>query len=125
MESAKTDAGAARPPLELVWSGGARTKFKAPGIRRDVVAGQRLVRRAHGLALEKRVTLVQAPAGSGKSTLMAQLAADCAPAVVVWLSLDEDDNDANRLFSSLVMSLRSVELEWETDPQLVASQVSG
>lgn len=56
---------------------------------------------------------------------MAQLTSSCTPAFVVWLSLDEDDNDANRLFVSLLTALRRVELEWEVDPQVVASQVSG
>ena len=125
MESAKTEGRAPQPSIELVWSGGASTKFCAPRIRRDAVARDALVRRARALALEKRVTLVQAPAGAGKSTVMAQLTSSCAPAFVVWLSLDEDDNDANRFFVSLITALRGVELEWEVDPQVVASQVSG
>lgn len=125
MESAKTEGAAPPPAIELVWSGGAGTKFRAPRIRRDAVTRDALVQRARALALEKRVTLVQAPAGAGKSTLMAQLASSCAPAFATWLSLDEDDNDANRLFVSLLTALRGVELEWEVDPQVVASQVSG
>lgn len=124
MESARTEVGTPGPSIELAWSGSASTKFRVPRVRRDVVARDALVRRARDLALEKRVTLVHAPGGSGKSTLMAQLASACGTAVVVWLSLDEDDNDANRLFASLLTALRGVDLEWEVDLQLVASQIN-
>lgn len=125
MESARTEVETARPAIELVWSGNASTKFRAPRVRRDVVARAALVARTRELAMEKRVTLVHAPAGAGKSTLMAQFAASGTNAVIAWLSLDEDDNDANRLFASLLTSLRGVELEWEVDLQVVASQISG
>jgi LuxR family transcriptional regulator, maltose regulon positive regulatory protein len=125
MESAKTEQGTLRPSIEFIWSGSANTKFRVPRVRRDVVARDALVERARAFVLEKRVTLVHAPAGAGKSTLMAQLVASGINALAVWLSLDEDDNDANRLFASLFKSLRSVELDWEVDLQIVASQVHG
>lgn len=125
MESAKPAVDTQGPSMELAWSRGASTKFRVPGLRRDVVAREALVRRARELALDKRVTLVQAPGGAGKSTLMAQIASSCRNAVVVWLSLDEDDNDANRLFASLLMALREVDLEWEVDQRLLTSQVNG
>ncbi|HEU5135796.1 MAG TPA: LuxR C-terminal-related transcriptional regulator [Steroidobacteraceae bacterium] len=83
------------------------------------------MKRARAFAMEKRVTLIHAPAGSGKSTLMAQLASDGADATIVWLSLDEDDSDANRLFTSLLATLQGVRLEWEVDPLVIASQVNG
>ena len=100
------------------------TKFRAPQLRRDVVVREALLRRARQLAQDCRLTLVCAPAGFGKSTLMAQLAAECG-ADVVWLSLDEHDNDANRLFASLLFALRDLDLEWEVEPQALASQVDG
>jgi LuxR family maltose regulon positive regulatory protein len=56
---------------------------------------------------------------------LAQVAAISATATVVWLSLDEDDSDANRLFASLLTALRTIELEWEVDPRILTSQVSG
>jgi LuxR family maltose regulon positive regulatory protein len=100
------------------------TKFRAPRLRHDIVERQPLLRRAHQLALNHRLTLVCAPAGFGKSTLLAQLAA-AGGAQAVWLSLDEDDNDANRLFASLLFALRDLELEWEVEPKALASQVDG
>jgi len=125
MESARTEVGTLSPSIELVWSGNASTKFRAPRVRRDVVARDDLVGRVREFALEKRVTLVHAPGGAGKSTLMAQFASNCGNAIVAWLSLDDDDNDANRLFASLLTALRGIDLEWEVDLQVVASQVNG
>ncbi|MEC5384774.1 LuxR C-terminal-related transcriptional regulator [Uliginosibacterium sp. H3] len=106
------------------WSGVAATKFRAPRQRRDLVSRTALLQRARGLVLDRRVTLVCAPAGFGKSTLLLQLLASiAADAESVWLSLDEDDNDINRLFVSLLGALRDVVLEWEVDPHILASQV--
>jgi LuxR family maltose regulon positive regulatory protein len=114
----------ARRPA-VTWASSVATKFRAPRVRRDVIARDELVRRACAFAMDRRVTLVQAPAGAGKSTLMAQLVASGTGAVLVWLSLDEDDNNANRLFSSLLTALQNVELDWVADMQAVASQVTG
>ncbi|MDD2759164.1 MAG: LuxR C-terminal-related transcriptional regulator [Methylomonas sp.] len=83
-----------------------------------------LLQRLQALTTLCRVTLVCAPAGFGKSTLLAQFAAQPGQAVeTVWLSLDEDDNDPNRLFVSLLGVLRKIPLEWPADPQMLASQV--
>lgn len=93
MEGGPTESHAVRPRLELVWSGAASTKFRAPKLRVDIVGRNALVRRARDSAMDRRITLVCAPAGAGKSTLLAQLALACQGAAVVWLSLDEDDSD--------------------------------
>jgi LuxR family maltose regulon positive regulatory protein len=68
-----------------------RTKLYRPRITGDLVPRPRLVER-----LEKRrgraLTLVVAPAGYGKTTLVTSWLATCdCPSA--WLSLDEDDND--------------------------------
>ncbi|HSD37055.1 MAG TPA: LuxR C-terminal-related transcriptional regulator [Rhodocyclaceae bacterium] len=106
------------------WSGVAATKFRAPRQRRDLVLRSALLQRARGFALDRRVTLICAPAGFGKSTTLLQLlTATAADAESAWLSLDEDDNDINRLFVSLLGALREVALEWEVDPHILASQV--
>ena len=111
-------------PRTSTWSGVAATKFRAPRQRRDLVPRAALLQRACGFALDRRIALICAPAGFGKSTLLQQLAAGIAGrAECVWLSLDEDDNDINRLFVSLLGALRGVPLEWEVDPHILASQV--
>jgi LuxR family maltose regulon positive regulatory protein len=57
------------------------------------------------------VVLVAAPAGYGKSTLMAHWHAHFASRRIpcAWLSLDEDDNDKTRLLRHLVAALRKAD----------------
>ena len=54
-----------------------------------------------GLANGSRLTLVSAPAGFGKTTLISEWIADCQRPVA-WLSLDEGDNDLTRFLTYLV-----------------------
>jgi LuxR family transcriptional regulator, maltose regulon positive regulatory protein len=106
------------------WSTIARTKLTRPRLRRDVVERAPLLRALRMFALERRLTLVCAPAGYGKSTLLAQLCESLGDAAQsVWLALDVDDNDSNRLFLSLLAALRDVELEWPVDPAALVGQL--
>lgn len=57
-----------------------------------------------------RVTSVSAPAGYGKTTLLAQWAR-ISRAPVAWVSLSEDDNDLERLLRSLVVAWTAVRLQ--------------
>src|SRR5262249_24422511 len=55
----------------------------------------------------RKLTLISAPAGFGKTTLASAWAAACGrPAA--WLSLDEGDNDATRFLAYLAAALRTV-----------------
>lgn len=90
----------ARPLLE--------TKFHAPPVVGAYVARTRLTERlAEGAA--RTLTLVSAPAGFGKSTLMAQLSSSTRQeAPVAWLSLDPGDNDPTTFWSYVVGALERV-----------------
>jgi LuxR family maltose regulon positive regulatory protein len=56
--------------------------------------------------LEHPLTLVSAPAGSGKTALLAQwIAGPTAPGRVAWLPLDRDDADPHRFWADAVASL--------------------
>ena len=74
-----------------------RTKLYMPPVRRGFVPRSRLIEKLDkGLA--EKLTLVSAPAGFGKTTLVtAWLAQVERP--YAWLSLDEDDNDLSRFFT--------------------------
>jgi LuxR family maltose regulon positive regulatory protein len=103
------------------------TKFLVPRPRRDMVEREALLAHLRDLCLEHPVTLVVAPAGSGKTTLMTQLAAQIGPDwACVWVSLDDGDDDPARLLATLVHSLLPLELGWEMDPHaLVANSTGG
>jgi LuxR family maltose regulon positive regulatory protein len=54
------------------------------------------------------VVLVAAPAGYGKSTLLAQWTAEHDEVGVAWVQLDPADNDPVRLWTHLLMALQRV-----------------
>lgn len=76
-----------------------RTKLVVPELKPTLVARPRLLELLAGAA-PGCLTLVMAPAGFGKTTLLAQWAAH-TPAKVAWLSLDEGDNDPARFWRYL------------------------
>jgi LuxR family transcriptional regulator, maltose regulon positive regulatory protein len=82
------------------------TKLYVPPRRSRVVLRPRLDERLNE-GLRRRLTLVSAPAGFGKTTLIAEWVAGCA-LPVAWLSLDEGDSDPGRFLTYLVAALRNV-----------------
>jgi LuxR family transcriptional regulator, maltose regulon positive regulatory protein len=115
--SASASATAAVVPL---------TKFRAPRLRRDTVRRDAVLARALPLAQEARLVLAQAPAGFGKTTLLVQLTAALAREHgldVVWVSLDTEDNDANRLFAAICTALAPMQLPWSLPPAAWLSQL--
>jgi LuxR family transcriptional regulator, maltose regulon positive regulatory protein len=84
------------------------TKFHAPRRRRGVVARPRLEARLDPAQLPA-LTLVSAPAGFGKTTLLAEwLASVGQDARVAWVSLDSRDNDPHLFCAYLVAAVRAV-----------------
>ncbi len=84
------------------------TKLYIPPSRRRVVVRPRLVERLNeGLAAGHRLTLVSAPAGFGKTTLVGEWVAGCGRPTA-WLSLDEGDSDLSRFLTYLIAALQTV-----------------
>jgi LuxR family maltose regulon positive regulatory protein len=86
------------------------TKLHAPKTRTNLVARPRL-REALGWNEGRKLTLVSAPAGFGKTTLLAEWTEDWSAQgrSVAWVSLDESDNDPSRFLSYLVGALQAAE----------------
>ena len=83
-----------------------QTKLYMPGVRASLVPRSRLVERLNQ-SLARKLTLVSAPAGFGKTTLVSSWVAECAlPAA--WLSLDDEDSDPARFLMYLAASLQSI-----------------
>ncbi len=82
------------------------TKFFAPPTPVHGIARPLLTQRLDE-GLSRKLTLVCAAAGFGKSTLVSQWAQDC-PFPSAWLSLDEEDRDPNRFLEYVVASLELV-----------------
>ena len=84
------------------------TKLYIPPSRQRVVLRPRLVERLNeGLAAGNKLSLVSAPAGFGKTTLIGEWVAGCGRPVA-WLSLDEGDSDLSRFLTYLIAALQTV-----------------
>ncbi len=82
------------------------TKLYVPPTQPSVVHRPRLIERLND-GSHRRLTLICAPAGFGKSTLISKWVGGCGrPAA--WLSLDEGDSDPTRFVAYLVAALRTV-----------------
>jgi LuxR family transcriptional regulator, maltose regulon positive regulatory protein len=83
------------------------TKFQAPGLRRDLVERPELVQ--HLAAATAKLILVDASAGFGKTTLVAQWQASTMESrPFAWLSLDDGENDPSRLWWHIIHALQKV-----------------
>lgn len=84
------------------------TKFFIPLLPPKVVARSRLVKQlSDGLTTGHKLTLISAPAGFGKSTLVSEWIVNCGQQAA-WLSLDENDNDPVRFLIYVISALQKI-----------------
>jgi LuxR family maltose regulon positive regulatory protein len=117
------------PTNPLTWI--AETKFQPPLLRPDLIPRQRLLDDLQEAVNSHPLTLISAPAGYGKTTLLAgwTRAQDLNPASskdqpdlddlqpslletstpFAWLSLDQEDNDPVRFLTALLAALRHLD----------------
>ena len=85
-----------------------RTKLFIPQPRSKIVPRPRLIERLNeGLFAGRKLTLISAPAGFGKTTLVSEWIAGCG-LPTAWLLLDEGDNDPTRFLTYLVAALQTI-----------------
>ena len=83
-------------------------KLYVPPPRPKIVLRPRLIERLNeGLPPGCKLTLISAPAGFGKTSLVSEWLADCQRPVA-WLSLDEGDNDPACFLTYLVAALQTI-----------------
>jgi LuxR family maltose regulon positive regulatory protein len=83
------------------------TKLYLPKLRPDVVARPRLSERLRRGA-ESKLTLISAPAGFGKTTLLTEWLAANPERAVAWLSLDQKDSRPATFWTYLITALQTV-----------------
>ena len=83
-----------------------RTKLHRPRVVSDLVERPRLVG-VLNKGLERKLTLVSAPAGYGKSTLVAEWLEPCKRANA-WISLDENDSDLVIFLNYCIAAVQSI-----------------
>ncbi len=85
------------------------TKLRVPSLPARQVPRPHLTQRLdEGLAAGRRLTLVSAPAGFGKTTCVSEWVGRLTTPVA-WLSLDPSDDDPGRFFAYLVAALQKVD----------------
>jgi LuxR family maltose regulon positive regulatory protein len=94
-----------------------QTKLYIPPVRPERVPRPRLIERLNA-GLQRKLTLVSAPAGFGKTTLVSEWVAnlrsgaiDGACPSIAWLSLEQSDNDLTRFLTYLVGALQTVQTD--------------
>ena len=94
---------APQPMAEARTAGLLATKLFVPHAQPGIVVRQRLLDRLEA-GLARRLTLVSAPAGFGKTTLLADwIRRSFQPSV--WLSLDAADNEPTRFWRHFIAAL--------------------
>ena len=84
-----------------------KTKLYIPPPYPGLVARQRLVEQLER-GLQRKLTLVSAPAGFGKTTLLSQWIAS-SQRRVVWVSLDKGDNDTTRFLTYILAAVQQID----------------
>ena len=81
-------------------------KLYRPKWSADLVSRSRLIDRIHP---QRKLTLVSAPAGFGKTTLLAEWVTAVPTRPVAWVSLDQSDNDPAVFWSYLITALQKIQ----------------
>ena len=101
-----------------------QTKLYAPKIRPVLIPRPHLIEKLNqSLQLNHKLTLITAPAGFGKTTLVSAWAHQNNKSFA-WLSLEESDNDLHRFLIYLVATIQTVD-DNIGESALVALQASG
>jgi LuxR family transcriptional regulator, maltose regulon positive regulatory protein len=108
-------------PKAGVETGFLQLKIRPAQLRSGLVTRERLVRRLLD-AKDLPVAIIVAPAGYGKTTVLAQWSErDERP--FAWVNLDADDNDPRNLLSAIALALDAVEpIGWEVFDALVSER---
>lgn len=84
------------------------TKLYIPPPRAKIVLRPRLIERLNeGLSSGRKLTIISASAGFGKTTLVSEWVAGCERPTA-WLSLDENNNDPARFLIYLISALQKI-----------------
>jgi LuxR family maltose regulon positive regulatory protein len=98
------------------------SKLYAPKVRPGHLRRTALIDRLR--STDSDAMLVSAPAGYGKSTMLAELAASDVRSYA-WLTLDEADNDPTVLLAGIALALDAIEpIDWDRFGELLGGPIS-
>ena len=103
----------------------AQTKIQPPRFGAGLIERGELERRMGTALTTRRLVLLIAPAGYGKTAALSRqfrrLPEDCA---AIWMTADEED-DLQRFLVCLAESLEACDPPWRTAPEALANQLAG
>lgn len=100
------------------------TKIQPPRLRRGLVP-RALDERLERAVLERRLVLLSAPAGYGKTALLTRLIDRLGTrAAVAWIAVDAED-DPLGLLACLCAALEPYDPPWRTDPEALVAMAGG
>ncbi|HEU5230703.1 MAG TPA: AAA family ATPase, partial [Ktedonobacteraceae bacterium] len=92
------------------------TKLFVPPLPPSLLPRPRLIQRLNE-AVARKLTLLSAPAGYGKTTLLRAWAAQ-APHPIAWLSLSQAENEPSSFWTYVLAACRNIHAQ--IDPQILA-----
>ncbi len=85
------------------------TKLYIPKVRPELILRPHLIEQLNA-GLQRKLTLISAPAGFGKTSILAEWVSSFdLPSA--WFSMDESDNDLARFFAYFVASLQTIKAD--------------
>ncbi|MGZ5239616.1 MAG: LuxR C-terminal-related transcriptional regulator [Caldimonas sp.] len=101
------------------------TKIQPPRPRTSLVARVALEERLAAAAESKRLVLLAAPAGFGKTAALTRLIGRLdGAAAIAWVAVDHDD-DPLELLACLCAALEPLDPPWRTDPEALVAMAGG
>ena len=91
-----------------------QTKLYPPPLRESLVPRPHLIEKLN-ISLNRKLTLISAPAGFGKSTLISSWLADQPKGA--WLALDQSDNEPRLFWQYMIAAIQKVESGFGIDAQ--------
>lgn len=103
------------------------TKLQPPLVRSDIIRRLRIEEELCRFVSTLPLTLLSAPAGYGKTTLLSALPSMLPGYPLAWITLDTEDNDPVRFIGLLVTSLQRLHSECGSSvwPLISGGEVSG
>ncbi|OUL98475.1 hypothetical protein A8M77_31470 [Variovorax sp. JS1663] len=102
----------------------ARAKIQAPRFRSGLIPRSELEARLDQALTERRLVLLVAPAGYGKTAALSRQLQRLPPGCVsAWLTADEDD-DLQRFLSHLIEALEPLDPPWRLAPEALFDLVA-
>lgn len=103
------------------------TKLRPPLVRSDIIRRPRIEEELSRFVSTLPLTLLSAPAGYGKTTLLSALPSLLPEHPLAWITLETEDNDPVRFISLLATSLQRLHPQCGSSvwPRISGGEVSG